>query len=88
MTDNVTVVRYNDKLLKTDQKIEKELMGAISISTSTIQHHGATKALPSRVSLTTCFSWHASLRSGHTTGMKAEAHTINRNSQKDTMKNS
>ncbi len=87
MTDNVTVVRYNDKLLKTDQKIE-ELMERYKQININDTASGATKALPSHVSLTTCFSWQESLRSGLTTGMRAEAHTTNRTSQRETMKSS
>ena len=42
MTDNVTVVRYNDKLLKTDEKIQ-ELLERYKILISMIQQNGATK---------------------------------------------
>ena len=57
MTDNVTVVRYNDKLLKTDEK-SKSLPSATETSISTIRQNGATRAPYSRASCTTCCNWH------------------------------
>ncbi len=53
MTDNVTVVRYNDKLEETLTKI-KELRDRFTRSRQRIQHVGVTKGHRSFVSSITC----------------------------------
>ncbi len=55
MTANVTVVRHNDKLLKTDDKIQ-ELMERFKRLTSMTRQNGATKGQCSHASSRTCFS--------------------------------
>ena len=54
MTDNVTVVRDNDRLKKTDEKI-LELWNVMKISISMIRLNGATKVLHLLVNLKICF---------------------------------
>ena len=50
MTDNVTVVRYNDALLKTDEKIQ-ELWSVIKTLILMIRQDGVTKGQHLHVSL-------------------------------------
>ncbi len=59
MTDNVTVVRHNDKLVETDKKIV-ESWSAIKRSTSMTRRSGAIRVPCSRVSFGTCCSLPAS----------------------------
>ena len=60
MTDNVTVVRYNDKLLKTDEKIQElmERYQNININdTAKWSNQGAafTRQLENMLQLSTCY---------------------------------
>ena len=60
MTDNVTVVRYNDKLLKTDEKIQEFLERYENINindTSNWSNQGATftRQLIKHASTCTCY---------------------------------
>ena len=60
MTDNVTVVRHNDKLLKTDEKIQElmERYKNININdTAKWSNQGAsfTRQLNGHVKLSTCY---------------------------------
>ncbi len=71
MTDNVTVVRYNDKLLKTDEKIQElmERYKNININdTAKWSNQGAsfTRQLDGYAS-----AWHVLSQLVHTTVMKA-----------------
>ena len=82
MTDNVTVVRYNDKLLATDDKIQEllERYKHININdTAKWSNQGAVFTRQYRI----CFILHVLSHSVHTIETKAVERTINQNSQKE-----
>ena len=56
MTDNVTVVRENKKLLETDAKIEELMERVTNALTLTIQQDGVTKVLHLHANLQICSS--------------------------------
>lgn len=85
MTDNVTVVRYNDRLLKTDEKIVELMERYKNININDTAKWSNQGAVFTR-QLQTCFSLRVLSQLVHITVTKAGGLTINQNSRIVTMK--
>ena len=88
MTDNVTVVRYNDKLTRNRCKNSRAYWNVMKTLILTIQQNGVTKVLSFTRQLEKYAStWHVLLLLVHLTVMKAAEHITNQISQIVMMKN-